>query len=415
MRLEILCLGSELLKDKINQHSNLIAQKLFDIGLLVSQVSIVGDHANDIETSFKGALERSNVVIICGGLGPTFDDLTRECVSKVLHRPLVFSSRILKQIRSQFSLVNRRMPQENERQAYTISGARVLLNSVGTAPGQIIPYKNKTVILLPGPARELLPMLEGVVCSYLKKKYSQKLVQSLVLHIHGFPESEIDEKIQPVLQRHWNAKGMKVTFGILAHQAIVDIKATVEGRNAVQVRHWLQNIEEAFKNILGDRIYGKNEETLESVVGQLLFKRKETLSIAESCTGGSLADQITNIPGSSVYFKEGVVAYSDESKRNLLGVSRAILKRYGAVSESTAKAMALGILKRSGSDWAVSITGIAGPGGGTVAKPVGLVCFAIASKKGVQSWIKQFSGTRREIKSKASLMALTLLRQSLMG
>jgi nicotinamide-nucleotide amidase len=238
-------------------------------------------------------------------------------------------------------------------------------------------------------------------------------VKQVVLHIHGYPESEIDEMIRPAAQKNWNQKDLKVTFGILAHQSIIDVKASVEGNKVQRVQEVLNRIEDELRKILGSRVYGKNEETLEQAVGHLLRKRGEQLAIAESCTGGLIADQITNIPGSSDYFKEGVVAYSNESKIKRLRVSSQTLQKFGAVSEPTAGEMAKGILKTSGADWGIAVTGIAGPGGGTKEKPAGLVCFAIASPKNVQSWTRRFFGSRTEIKQKSALMALDLLRQQL--
>lgn len=412
-RIELLCLGTELLKDKVNTNIVAIAERLQSLGLSLTQTNTVGDCSADIERALKQSLQQADVLLICGGLGPTFDDLTRECVSKILKRPLMFSKKIVLEIRKKFGSRNVPMPIENERQAYLIQGAIPILNRFGTAPGQIIPYKNKSIILLPGPPSELIPMMDRIVCPYLKKKFSRTLTRSFVLHIFGYPESEIDERIEPVVKKNWDTKDIKTTFGILAHRSMIDVKASVEGKNKLKVERTISRIKKELYDILGNDIFGQNEETMESVVGNLLTKRKENLSVAESCTGGLIADKITNVPGSSNYFKEGIVSYSNESKIRLLGVRHETLKQYGAVSEQTAEEMAKGILKKSNSDWAISVTGIAGPSGGTKEKPLGLVYFSIASKKNIFTCSKKFYGSRLEIKERSALMALDLLRRKL--
>lgn len=414
-RAELLCIGSELLREKINTNVNIIAENLFSVGISLNKITTIGDNFKEITFALKEAISRADIVVICGGLGPTFDDLTRECISKVLKKPLIFSQAILDRIRKRFDLAGIEMPEENRKQAYLIKNAQPVLNEAGTAPGQIITVGGKSIILLPGPPKELTPMLKKVVCPYLKKKYSRMVSQSLVLHLFGFPESEIDERIKPVIEKKWSDHRVKVDFGILAHHSIIDVKATVEAEKKSKVQKTLKKIKESFYEVLGNDVYGENEETLESVIGKMLKKRGKTLSVAESCTGGLISNKVTNVPGSSLYFKEGVVTYSNESKVRLLSVRKDTLKKFGAVSERTAKEMAKGILKKSGSDWAISVTGIAGPDGGTKKKPVGTVCFAIASHKGeVISYTKNFFGTRTEIKEKSALMSLDLLRQNLL-
>lgn len=412
-RIELLCFGSELLRDKVNTNVNSIAEKLFSVGLALDRATTVADETDEAELSLREALRRSDVLLTCGGLGPTFDDLTRECVSKVLKKPLRFSRRIFLRIKRKFDSLGLRMPQENERQAYLIGNAKPILNKTGTAPGQIIHTKSKCIILLPGPPHELIPMLEEVVCPHLKKKYGQRIVRGLTLHVFAHSESEIDERIQPVVEKDWDGKSVNAIFGILAHHSIIDVKATVAGKRMSEVQAALSRIKAGLYKVLGADIYGRDGETLESVVGKILKKRRETLSVAESCTGGLLADKLTNVAGSSAYFKEGVVAYSNEGKRRLLGVRLRTLKKFGAVSIATAEEMAKGILKKSGSDWAVSVTGIVGPSGGTAMKPVGLVCFAVANQKRLFSFSCTFSGSRLGIKEKSALMALDILRKKL--
>lgn len=415
MRIALICSGTELLRDKLNSNSILIAGRLSSISHSLSQVTTVGDVARDLESALKDSLNRSEVVLTSGGLGPTFDDLTRECVSKVLKRPLVFSPKILSQIEGRFAKVRRAMPAENRRQAYLVRGAVPILNRVGTAPGQIIPLRKKTLILLPGPPRELLPMVNNHVLRYLKIHYPHQYSRTLVLHVFGYPESEIDEAIDPVVRKEWGSKDVEVIFGILAHRSIIDVKVTAQSRSESSVRMTLNEVRKSLYAILGEKIYGENEDTLESVVGKLLKASKMTLSIAESCTGGLIASKITNIAGSSDYFKEGFVTYSNESKTRLLGVKRITLQKYGSVSEETSREMAEGALKIAKTDWALSVTGIAGPSGGSRQKPVGTVCYGIASRKSIKSSTKiQRYGNRAEIRGRAALTALDILRRELL-
>lgn len=418
MKIVLICIGTELLKDKVNTNANLIAQNLSSSGFFLSKTITVGDELKDIEDAISQSLKSADILITCGGLGPTFDDLTREAVAKVLKLPLCFSKQILKKIKERFRNANLSMPRENERQAYLIRNAKPIINKVGTAPGQIIKFKSqdsklKIIVLLPGPQKELLPMLGEVVCPYLKKRFGGTKIRSKVFHIFGYPESLIAERASKVTEKNWSSPQVKVVFGILAHHSIVDLKVTAESKQKIWAKKAIRQISREFYKVFGEDIYGEDEETLESVVGKLLKKRGETLAIAESCTGGLIAHKITGVPGSSAYFKEGVVTYSNESKLRLLGVKKETLKKFGAVSRQTAEEMAKGILKRSGSDWGISVTGIAGPSGGTKEKPVGLVWLAVAHKKQLFSAKKFFYGERAEIKEKSALYALDFLRRKI--
>lgn len=409
-RIELICFGSELLKDKINTNVVTVAEKLAAAGLSLSRSVTIADDPRDVERSLRECLRRADVVITSGGLGPTFDDLTRECVSKVTGKPLRFSNALMEKIAGRFKSAGLAMPEENRRQAYVVEGAIPIVNAVGTAPGQIVSVAKKVLAILPGPPKELVPMMDGALVPCLRKKLGSPAVLSAVLHVYGDTESKIDELIDPVVRGDWEQKGVKVVFGILAHGSVIDVKVSVEGRDSSPVSAVFHRIRRELYAILRDKVYGENEDTLESVIGRKLKWRGETLSAAESCTGGLLAGRITSVAGSSDYFKEGVVTYSNESKRRLLGVKAATLKKYGAVSEECAGEMALGVLRKSGSDWGLSVTGIAGPGGGSMEKPVGTVCFGLAYKGGVQTFTKNFYGTRAEVRHKSCLFTLNLLR-----
>jgi nicotinamide-nucleotide amidase len=413
MRIELICSGTELLRDKINTNTNTIAEKLAGIGLTLSQVSTVGDDLDDMVRTLREAWARSEVVFMSGGLGPTFDDLTRECAARVLRRKLIFSEPILRHIRARFASIGRTMPEENRRQAYLLQGAAMIPNRKGTAPGQIVSVGKKSLILLPGPPGELIPMMEDTVCPYLSRRHQSVHSQTLVLHVYGFPESEVDERIAPVVEKRWNIPGVKITFGILAHRSIIDVKATAEARTPRSVRKALSLVRRELLSILGEDVYGEDDETLPMIVGKRLKRRGQTLALAESCTGGRIAAKITEVPGSSEYLREGLVTYSNESKVRRLGVGKETLKRHGAVSRETAGEMAKGLLRASGADWALSVTGIAGPGGAVSGKPVGLVWFGLAHGKEVWTVSRNFLGSRTEIQEKSALAALNLLRQKL--
>jgi len=427
MRVELISVGTELLKGKINTDIAYLCEKLDSIGLTVERETTVGDDREKIESVLREVLDRSDIMITTGGLGPTFDDLTREVMAKVLKKKLVFDSEVMHQIAAHFATRDLEMPKENERQAYIIEGARVIPNKVGTAPGMILERRSKagakskvhkvTVIMLPGPPREMKPMVEEFALPYLKEKYERKILKKCVLHICGLTESSAYEKIKEVVEIERRMEGGILRFSILAHLAVVDVEISGEGENGLLVDEMLHKARQEIYDCLGDHIYGQDEDTLQSVVAGLLLKKRLTLASAESCTGGLLGDRITDVPGSSVYFKEGIVAYSNEAKVRILGVREETLNGFGAVSRETALEMARGAQRISGADIGLATTGIAGPIGGTPEKPVGLVYIALVwAGKGIEICNEfRFSGQRREIKENAVASALDILRRALMG
>ena len=256
-------------------------------------------------------------------------------------------------------------------------------------------------------------MMKQTICPLLVRRYARSVIRRKVFHIFGVPESQVDEWIRPVVARRWSTPDVQAVFGILAHYSIVDVKFSVTGRSPAKVQSRALEIARALKQVLGSRIYGEDDDTLESIIGARLKAAKKTLSVAESCTGGLLAGKITSVPGSSDYFKEGVVVYSNKSKIKLLNVSARTLAKHGAVSEQTAAEMARGMVKKSGTDLSLSVTGIAGPSGGTKQKPVGTVCFGIATPKSVHTQTRYSRGTRAQIRDRAVLAALDILRISI--
>lgn len=428
MKVEMVCVGTELLKGKVNTDNAYLGEKLDSIGLAIDRETTVADYREKIEGVLEEALNRSDIVITTGGLGPTFDDLTREVMAKVLKKKLVFDPEIMHQIAAHFAKRDLEMPKNNERQAYIIEGAKVITNKVGTAPGMIVErktmagskskvQKGKVIIMLPGPPREMKPMVEEVVLPYLKERYERKILKKCVLHISGLTESAVYEKIKEVVEIERMMEGGILRFSILAHLAKIDVEISGEGENELLVDEMLHKAKQEIYDCLGDYIYGEDEDTLESVVGRLLLSKRLTLAVAESCTGGLIGDRITDFAGSSVYFKEGVVAYSNEAKVRILGVKEETLNESGAVSRESALEMASGIQRISGTDIGLATTGIAGPTGGTAEKPVGLVYVALVwPEMGVEICKEfRFSGKRREIKESTVANALDILRKALKG
>lgn len=427
MRVELISVGTELLKGKINTDTAYLGEKLDSIGLTIERETTVGDDREKIESVLREVLNRADIIITTGGLGPTFDDLTREVMAKVLKKKLVFDREVMHEIAAHFAKRELEMPKENERQAYIIEGARVIPNKVGTAPGMVVEKRSKadskskaqrvSVIMLPGPPREMRPMVEEVVLPYLKEKYERRILKKCVLHICGLTESSAYEKIKEVVEIERRMEGGILRFSILAHLATIDVEISGEGENELLVDEMLHKARQEIYDCLGDYIYGQDEDTLESVVGGLLLRKRLTLAVAESCTGGLLGDRITDVAGSSVYFKEGIVAYSNEAKVRILGVREETLNGFGAVSRETALEMARRVQGISGADIGLATTGIAGPTGGTPEKPAGLVYIALVwAGSGVEICNEfRFIGQRREIKENTVASALDILRRALMG
>ncbi|MDP3789276.1 MAG: nicotinamide-nucleotide amidohydrolase family protein, partial [Candidatus Omnitrophota bacterium] len=316
---------------------------------------------------------------------------------------------ILKDIEGHFRKRGIKMPPDNKRQAYIPEGTIAIKNPVGTAPASIIDYGGKTIIALPGPPRELIPIFEGSIIPYLEKIYqTHSVIFTRTIRTTGSPESAVNRATKKFLMMDGPVKA-----GIYASPGEVDIKITAKSKNTKMALSNIKNVEGQIVRLLGNIVYGFDYESLESVVGKLLLKNNLTVATAESCTGGLIANRITNIPGSSKYFHEGIITYSNESKVRELGVSVDLIRKYGAVSRPVAIAMAVGMKEKSGSDFAISVTGIAGPGGGTTAKPVGLVYIALAGRRKTVCLERHFLGNRLDIKLQASTAALDMLRKAL--
>lgn len=410
MNTEIIGIGSELLLGQIaNTDAQYISQRLSELGINVYYHTVVGDNLERVKKVLKTATSRADLIFTTGGLGPTMDDLTKEAIADFLGLPMVLHESSKEAIEGYFKRSGREISENNYRQAYFPQGSLVMENNNGTAPGAIIEKDNKIFVVLPGPPRELIPMFNDFVMPYLEKKSSEKIT-SRVLKIYGMGESTMEDKIKDLLKNQTNP-----TIAPLSTPSELTLRITAKTSRDESPDYFLDPIEEEIKKRLGDVIYGHGEDSLESVVIDLLQKNKITIALAESCTGGLVSQRLTSIPGASKVFLEGITSYSNESKALRLAVDESILKEYGAVSSETAEEMALGLLKTSNADLTLSITGIAGPEGGSIEKPIGLVYIGIASKSGFLKVNKyNFTGNRHRIQVSASSVAIDTIRRYLL-
>lgn len=409
MRAEIITVGTELLSPFFQDANySYLSSKLEEIGISVHYKTIVGDDKESLLNAARTALSRSDLVLATGGLGPTEDDRTAEIFCLALGQKLVFSPAIKQKIERRFKQRRMPMPASNLKQCFIIRGARIMENQNGTAPGQWVQKGNTIVVLLPGPPRELMPMFESQVMPRLKKLYPGGFALRRELKLTGAGESAVEDKIKDV----YPLMPENVNLTMLSTPADISIILTVKGKGrTTAANRQLNLVEKMILAKIGDLIYSRRGEKLEEVVGRLLTSSRLTLACAESCTGGLLSHRLTNIPGSSKYFLASVVAYSNDFKTSFLEISKPMIKRVGAVSPMVASAMARRICNISGSDIGLGITGIAGPGGGSVKKPVGLVYIALAGKSETKVEKNVFLGDRETIKFQATQKALDMIRK----
>ncbi len=420
MNAEIISIGTELLLGHIvNTNTAFLSQKLAEAGIDVYNTSVVGDNPRRLAESLKQALGRSDIVITTGGLGPTVDDITIETVSKFIGKRVVLNKAILKDLKAYFQLRGMKLPTESIRQAYIPEGVKWIRNMVGTAPGLIIYYKGKVIVCLPGPPRELNPMFENKIIPYISRgrlnvPYSVDnrkswTLKTRTIKITGLAESQVNKLAKDLLELN-----PPTTVGIYAKLGEVDLKIMSKARNENIAVGAIRKIEKKISARLKDYIFGYDNDTLESAVGKLLISKKNTIAVAESCTGGLLSSRLTDTNGSSAYFMMGLIAYSNLVKVARLGVDEKVLMKHGAVSKEVACQMASGIRILAGTDIGIGITGIAGPAGGTRNKPVGLVYIAL-DKKSRAPFVREFrfKGTREEVKFQATQVALDLIRKNI--
>jgi len=406
MNAEIIAVGSELLTpQRLDTNSLFLTEQLNGLGVEVTTKYVVGDNRDHVADAVRRAMSRSEIVILSGGLGPTEDDVTRDAVAQAIDRKLIFHPEIADQLEQRFRQANRKMAEVNKRQAFIIEGAEILPNDRGTAPGQWIDESETSIILLPGPPHELKAMFLRQCLTRLERRVPKQVIRTLVFRVAGMAESDLDQTIAPVYKKYENP----VTT-ILAGDGDIQIHLRARCTSEPEALTLLAEVAGPIEMLLGDRIYSRNGESLEVTVGELLKKHHATLAVAESATGGLLAQRITSVPGSSNYFLGGFVTYSNQMKIECLGVTEDTIAQHGAVSKETAEAMAIGARRRTGATFALSITGEAGPEPSENV-PVGTVYVGLADASGCQVLHRVFLGDRARIRVFATQMALDMLRK----
>lgn len=411
MKAEIIFTGSELLLGHIlNTHAQYLGRRLSETGIEVTLHTTVGDNWEQMAAVLRQALRRSDLIIITGGLGPTTDDLTSKTVADVLALPLVLDRASLDSIKEFFDGLGLVMPASNEKQAYLPAGSVVLTNPKGIAPGALIEKDGKTIVMLPGPPNELAAMYDAHLSPLLADLAVKGMyMKHKVFKLTGISESAVQDRIKDL--------GGQGNPGIayLTRPGEVQVRITARARGAEEAGKMLDELAEKVSVRLVSYIFGSDEEVLEEVVGKMLIETGLTLAIAESCTGGMIASCLTDIPGSSNYLLGGVVAYSNEMKHNLLGVPSETIVKHGAVSKETVLAMAGGVRKVTGANLGLAVTGIAGPGGGTPEKPVGLVYIALADGDSDSLRQYRFPGGRSAVRRGTVNAAIDLVRHYLIN
>ncbi|MBQ9360652.1 MAG: competence/damage-inducible protein A [Lachnospiraceae bacterium] len=410
MKAEIICVGTEILMGNIvNTNAAYIAEGLAGLGISCYYQTVVGDNDSRLSELFNESAKRADIVILSGGLGPTEDDLTKETVAKAMGHKLVLDDKAWKQIQKFFEKRNLKMTDNNKKQAYVPEGAKVLYNKNGTAPGIIAEGENVTTILLPGPPNELIPMWDAQVVPYLKSVSGETFYTEMV-KICGSGESFVETDLKDLIDAQKNP-----TIATYAKTGEVHVRVTARADSEKEAHKLVKPVVKEIKKRFGSKIFTTDESvTLEAAVMQLLNENKLTLATAESLTGGMTTSRLINVPGASDVIKMGFITYSNKSKRKYLGVKRSTLDKYGAVSEQCAKEMAKGCATAAKSDAAISLTGIAGPDGGTEEKPVGLTYIGVSVLGKVKVKKYLFSGEREKVRESATAAALTLLRQCLL-
>ncbi|SHE57181.1 competence/damage-inducible protein cinA [Desulfofundulus australicus DSM 11792] len=410
MQAELIFTGTELLLGEVlNTHAQYLSQQMAALGIEVILHTTVGDNWDRLAEAFEIALRRADLIVITGGLGPTSDDLTKDIVARVLGLPMLPDGQTLQLLREFVDRRGSSLSESMARQAYFPAGARVLPNPAGTAPGALLEYQGRIIILLPGPPRELKAIFEASVVPYLISLGNRGMVtRTRLLKMTGISESEVQERIGNL--------GGQGNPGIayLAKPGEVHVRISAQAPSVAVADRMIDELLEKVRQRLADYVFGMDDEVLEEVVGKLLVKKGLTCALAESCTGGLVAARLTSIPGSSAYFWGSVVAYDNRVKEKVLGVPAGVLETHGAVSRPTAIAMAEGVRNLMGTHLGLSITGIAGPGGGTPVKPVGLTYIALATAEGTTCQEFHFPGHRQAVRQGAANAALNMIRLHLL-
>jgi nicotinamide-nucleotide amidase len=411
MRAELLAVGSELLTP-LRQDTNTLymTERLADLGVEVGARVTVADDPRLLESAFRAALSRADLVVATGGLGPTEDDLTREAAAAALGRGLLRDPAYLEALRARFAKYLRPMAPTNEKQADLIEGAFFLKNPRGTAPGQWVERDGKVLVLLPGPPSEMKPMFEEDVLPRLRERTGSRLLRRRILKIASMSESDVDQTLAPLYRTFTNPRTT-----ILSAPGQVELHLTAEAPSEVEAEARLEELASGMRALLPGRFFAEDGRELPEVVAALLRERSLRLALAESCTGGLLGARLTEVPGASHFLERGFVTYSNRAKAEELGVEDSLLERHGAVSEEVAAAMAAGARRVAGVEVGVAVTGIAGPEGGTESKPVGLVFVALDGAAGTRVRRALFPGNRERVRYQATQAALEMLRRGLLG
>jgi nicotinamide-nucleotide amidase len=411
LRAEILAVGSELLTPlRSDTNALYLTERLRELGVEVGSRVTVADDPALLESAFRAALARADIVIATGGLGPTEDDLTREAAAAALGRGLHRDPRLLEMLRERFRRYRREMAPVNEKQADVIEGAIVLPNPRGTAPGQRVESGERVLILLPGPPAEMEPMFQEQVGPLIGERAGGSVLRTRVLKIASMSESDVEQAVAPVYKTFTNPRTT-----ILGGPGQVELHLTASGASGAEAEARIEALATGLRERLPGRIYGEDGRELPEVVADLLRSRGLTLALAESCTGGLLSARLTDVPGASRFLERAYVTYSNRAKAELLGVEAALLDSVGAVSAEVAAAMAAGVRRAAGSAIGVGITGIAGPDGGSPEKPVGLVFLALDGAAGTRVRQAHFPGGRERVRYQASQAALEMIRRGLLG
>lgn len=415
-RAGIIAVGSELLTPlRVDTNSLFITGQLNALGIDVVMKGVAGDDREELAQLFRAALARADLVVFTGGLGPTDDDVTREAVAAALGRELAEDVAITERLRARFAArgYGGSMPESNRRQAMVPTGARVIENTRGSAPGLWLEDGDAVILLLPGPPRELNPMLTTLVDGPLRARCAGAPLVRRVLKITGRIESQTDEALQP-LYRGWEQAMPRVNATILAALGQIELHLWTRASTTPAAIEALDAAVRQVSEVIGDDVFSADGRSMEAVVGELLALRGYRIALAESCTGGLVTSRLTDVSGSSRYVVQGIVAYANEAKTNLLGVPAALIAEHGAVSEAVAAAMADGARLRAAVEVGVGVTGIAGPGGGSPGKPVGTVAIAASTAAASRSRTFRFHGEREQVKFQASQAALDMVRRMLL-
>jgi len=412
MKTEIISIGSEILRGQIiDTNANFIAQKLAELSIDLNYISAVGDNQKMLLSLLKKALCRSDLIITTGGLGPTEDDITYLIIARALNLKLIKYPEAEENLKQFLKKIDKTISQSNLKQVYLPEGAKIIINQYGTAPAMILEKDNKIICSFPGVPYEMKRLIEENLIPYLKEKFPPSIIKkSKILKVTGLGESSVNELIRDYINGQTN-----FSFGIYANPEDIQVQVTTQAPTEKETDKLLQFSANQLTKILGNYVYGRDKETIEEVVGNLLKSKKLKISVAESCTGGMLGEMITRIPGSSKYFQGGVISYNAQVKEGLLKVPPEAIIKYGEVSRQVAKSMAEGVRRCCHSDMGISITGIAGPGGATDNKKVGLVYMALADSKKTITQKHQLFGNRRLIRLRSARRALNMLRIYLMG